>query len=208
MGEIKKCSPVKLIIGFIYKEEDALNKALGQLKKHFGKTDFESRIIPFVYTDYYEREFGTGLNRKFVSFRKLIAPSSLAEIKTLTNKIENEAPQALARGFRSGILERPFLIRALKGAGLRPRKYKLSAERLRRVNIDPGYLDLSRLVLASTKDFSHRIYLNQGVYAETTLIFKAKTFQPLEWTYPDYRTSEYIEIFNQIREIYNQQIKK
>lgn len=84
---------------------------------------------------------------------------------------------------------------------------RLSKGLNRTINIDPGYLDLSKLVLASTKDYRHRIYLNNGIYAEVTLFYQSKTFLPWEWTYPDYKTSEYISIFNQIRQIYAEQIK-
>lgn len=70
----------------------------------------------------------------------------------------------------------------------------------RRVNLDPGYLAPSKLVLATTKDFSHRIYLRDGIYAEVTLQFRAGSFQPLPWTYPDYRTPAAIALFNAARE--------
>ena len=58
----------------------------------------------------------------------------------------------------------------------------------RQLNLDPGILTLHNLVLATTKDYSHRICLAQGIYAEVTLIFHKGKYQPLEWTYPDYRT--------------------
>ncbi len=58
----------------------------------------------------------------------------------------------------------------------------------RRVNLDPGLLTLSNLVLASTKGYAHRIYLRDGIHAELTLIFHAGKFEPLPWTYPDYQT--------------------
>ncbi|MBL7130877.1 MAG: DUF4416 family protein [Candidatus Omnitrophica bacterium] len=79
---------------------------------------------------------------------------------------------------------------------------RLSESGRRTVNIDPGYVSLSKVVLATTKDYKHRIYLNKGIYAEITLFFQNKTFQAWPWTYPDYKTPEYIRIFNQIREIY------
>ncbi|MFH1640642.1 MAG: DUF4416 family protein [Candidatus Omnitrophota bacterium] len=85
---------------------------------------------------------------------------------------------------------------------------KISVKGSRKINIDPGYLDLAKLVLASTKDYNHRIYLNKGVFAEVTLFYQDKTFKAREWTYPDYRTLEYITIFNKIREIYNEQDEK
>ncbi len=77
----------------------------------------------------------------------------------------------------------------------------------RRVNLDVGYVCLAKLVLASTKDHAHRIYLRDGIYAEMTLRYYHKTFQPWEWTYPDYRSPTYIAIFNQIRTIYKEQIQ-
>lgn len=77
----------------------------------------------------------------------------------------------------------------------------------RRINLDPGYLTLSKLVLASTKDYQHRIYLGRGIYAEVTLRYrKGKGFEPWGWTYPDYRTREYLEIFNRLREIYQREL--
>jgi len=84
---------------------------------------------------------------------------------------------------------------------------KLSRGGLRSINIDPGYLDTAKLILASSKDYKHRIYLNEGIYAEITLFYQNKSFTPWEWTYPDYRSADYIAIFNHIRDIYAKQIK-
>ena len=72
----------------------------------------------------------------------------------------------------------------------------------RRINIDPGYVTDAKLILATTKDNAHRIYLNSGVYAEITLRWVEKSFLPWEWTYRDYQTREYVDIFNEIRKIY------
>lgn len=163
----------KLIIGFIFKEEAALNKAKSILQKRFGKIDFESQTLAFNHTTYYEKEFGKDLKRRFISFKKLISPSDLPEIKIYTNRVEK----------------------------------KLSSGLSRLINIDPGYLDLAKLILASTKDYKHRIYLERGIYAEVTLFYENKSYRPWEWTYPDYKSSEYIAIFNQIRDIYARQIK-
>jgi hypothetical protein len=71
----------------------------------------------------------------------------------------------------------------------------------RRVNIDPGLLSLSNLVLASTKNYAHRIYLGQGIYAEVTLLYKEHHFVPLEWTYPDYREDVALDFFNRARDV-------
>ena len=77
----------------------------------------------------------------------------------------------------------------------------------RPVNIDPGYLELSNLVLFTTKDFSHRIYAGEGIYAEVTLIYSGKKFNTLPWTYPDYGSEAYIGIFNKARALYYSQLE-
>jgi len=78
----------------------------------------------------------------------------------------------------------------------------------RAVNIDPGYISLSKLVLATTKNHWHRIYIGQGIYAEVTLPFRHGAFQPQEWTYPDYRTPESLAFFSAVREHYRQQLRQ
>lgn len=70
----------------------------------------------------------------------------------------------------------------------------------RTVNLDPGYIAPSKLVLASTKDFSHRIYLGQGIYGEITLNFRRGGFKFFEWTYPDFQSKEYCAFFLKVRE--------
>lgn len=173
MGKIPKEIPVKLICGFIFSDEEALKKAFRILYRKFGKIDFESESQSFNYTDYYEKEFGSGLKRKFISFEKLIYPHNLSAIKIFTNKTEE----------------------------------KLSIGGKRIINIDPGYIDASKLVLATTKDYNHRIYLSKGIFAEVTLSFKGNSFVPWQWSYPDYRSENYIKIFNQIRSSYLKQVK-
>ncbi|NPV14178.1 DUF4416 family protein [candidate division WOR-3 bacterium] len=69
----------------------------------------------------------------------------------------------------------------------------------RQVNLDPGILSLHNLILATTKDYSHRIYLGDGIYAEVTLIYQKGGFQPLAWTYPDYRTAICLEFLRACR---------
>src|SRR5215471_1777000 len=75
----------------------------------------------------------------------------------------------------------------------------------RRVNVDPGYLDLAKVVLASTKDHSHRLYIGDGIFAEVTLRYRQHTFQAWEWTYPDYCTPTALTFFHQLRELYKRQ---
>jgi hypothetical protein len=173
MGQVKKHPPVKLIMGFIFKDQNLLNNAKNILEKQFGKIDFESETVPFRHTDYYEKEFAKDLNRKFISFKRLIRPQELPKIKIVTNSIEQRISSGLNR----------------------------------KINIDPGYIDLSKLVLASTKDYKHRIYLNKGIYAEITLFYQNKSFRCWDWTYPDYKTKEHITIFNNIRDDYAKEIK-
>ena len=78
----------------------------------------------------------------------------------------------------------------------------------RRLNIDPGYLELSKLVLFTTKDFSHRLYAGEGIYAEVTMIYSNKKFNTLPWTYPDYGSDAYIEIFKEARALYYSQLEE
>jgi len=77
----------------------------------------------------------------------------------------------------------------------------------RRVNIDPGYLDLAKVVLASTKDHSHRLYIGDGIFAEVTLRYRQHAWQPWEWTYPDYRLPATLAFFHQLRELYKAQLR-
>ncbi len=69
----------------------------------------------------------------------------------------------------------------------------------RPINLDPGYLAPDKLVLASCKNFSHRIYLADGVYAEVTLLYRHDRFEPLEWTFPDYGSGVYDPFFLELR---------
>ena len=78
----------------------------------------------------------------------------------------------------------------------------------RRVNLDPGYLDLAKVVLASTKDHAHRLYIGGGIYAEVTLRYGRKQFQPWEWTYPDYRLPSTQTFFEQLRRHYQAQLRR
>jgi hypothetical protein len=72
----------------------------------------------------------------------------------------------------------------------------------RQVNIDPGYLATDKLVLASTKDAAHRIYLGDGIYAEVTLHFRNGSFQSSAYSYRDYATPDAIAFFNRARATY------
>lgn len=177
MVRVRYPEPVKLVVGMISGEAELFTKVKEGLAKEYGEIDFESVLLSFRYTSYYQKEMGENLKRKFISFKKLIDSERLVSIKLFTNKLEE--------------------------------KFLWPGSSRRKINIDPGYLTLSKLVLATTKDFSHRIYLGSGIYAEVTLRYlKNKGFQPWEWTYPDYRSREYLEIFNQLRSRYQQELKE
>lgn len=75
----------------------------------------------------------------------------------------------------------------------------------RKVNIDPGLLGLSRFILASSKDGSHRVPLSGGVFAEITLVYEKGGYRALPWTYPDYRSAEYLDLLADIRQLYKAQ---
>ncbi|RJP19813.1 MAG: DUF4416 family protein [Candidatus Abyssobacteria bacterium SURF_5] len=84
---------------------------------------------------------------------------------------------------------------------------RLGSER-RLINLDPGYIALSKLVLASTKDYSHRIYLGDGIFAEVTLHYANRRFNPWPWTYPDYKTEAYLHFFESVRSRYLETLKR
>lgn len=166
--------PAKFICGFIYPQEETYSKTKKILERKIGGIDFESEIINFDFTGYYDEEMGKPLFRRFISFEKLRNPGDLTRIKLFCIKIEK-------KNLKDG---------------------------KRKINIDPGYLNESKLVLATTKDFYHRLYLGKGIYAEGTLYYQGGIFCDFPTTYPDYRTSRYKNIFLSLRNIYCQQLEK
>jgi hypothetical protein len=82
-----------------------------------------------------------------------------------------------------------------------------SEEGKRSINIDPGYMLMSRFVLATGKDFTHRVYLGKGIYADLTLIFKRGEFQTLSWTYPDYADTIMLQHLTGVRNKYISDLK-
>ncbi|MBI4595877.1 MAG: DUF4416 family protein [Candidatus Tectomicrobia bacterium] len=176
MGLIKYPSPVKLIIGLIFRDPGLAGKAKEKVEESFGPIDFQSPTYPFLQTNYYYKEMGGNLKREFISLAELVAPDALPKIKILTNQIEDQ-------------LSSP------------------DSEKGRRVNIDPGYINSEKMILATTKNYTHRPYLTKGIYADLTYRFYKGSFRPLDWTYPDYRLPQYIEIFNTIRKSYVEQLK-
>lgn len=179
MGEIKEHRPVNLIIGMLTSIEELFNVTEAALEKEFGAIGLKSDRIPFVLTGYYQAEMGRNLQRRFFCFDKLIMPDRLADIKLWTNQFEEDL--------------------ANKG------EYTVS----RPINLDPGYITEAKAVLASTKDFSHRIYITKGIYAEVTLKYlsEGRQYEPLPWTFPDYKTQQYQQFFLKVRERYREKLK-
>jgi Domain of unknown function (DUF4416) len=86
-------------------------------------------------------------------------------------------------------------------------EFKYSEAGRRRVNIDPGCLLYERFVLATGKNYSHRIHIGQGIYADLTLIFQQGAYRALPWTYPDYGDRAMTAFLMQVRRLYSAQVK-
>lgn len=87
-------------------------------------------------------------------------------------------------------------------------EYAYTEQGRRKINLDPGLLSLENFVLATGKNRAHRIYLRDGIFADLTLIFRGGSYRPLEWTYPDYATSEMRRILGELREKYKCRIQE
>ena len=85
---------------------------------------------------------------------------------------------------------------------------KLKNNNNRTVNIDPGYITEAKLVLFTTKDYSHRVYIGDNIFAEVTLHFQNNSFRAWPWTYPDYSSNALVDYFNKVRSLYMRDIKK
>jgi hypothetical protein len=77
----------------------------------------------------------------------------------------------------------------------------------RAVNVDIGLLTLENMLLATSKNFGHRVYLSDGVFADLNLIYRQKSYRPLEWTYPEYKRPDMIDKFNSLRAVLFQSLK-
>jgi hypothetical protein len=170
MGEIHSPSPVLLIIAASSRYDPALEWARSTAITHFGSLALTSEPFDFTETSYYTATMGADLKKQFLAFERLIDPQDLAMIKRQTNAWESEF---------AALQHHP-----------EPRS----------LNLDPGYITPAKLVLASTKDHAHRIYLASGIYAEITLSYTRRKWHPMEWTYPDYRRADYQQFFTQCRD--------
>src|SRR5206468_11567329 len=126
MGAIRQFTPVKLFIGVLVSNSEFIPDVEQRLIAPYGPIDHRSEVIPFDFTDYYEPEMGDLIDRVFFSFERLIEADQLPQIKRQTNQLEDDlAP--LLKSPRTNV-KRP-------------------------VNLDPGYIEQAKVVLASTKNF-------------------------------------------------------
>jgi hypothetical protein len=173
MGKIRAPIPVKLFVGMLSAEPVLFDACADILSRTYGTIDHHSDVLPWSDTDYYRQELGNSIVRKFIFFEHLIDAAALPKIKIFTNNVEKDFSTRTRDSMR------------------------------RRINLDPGYITEAKVVLATTKDFSHRIYIGEGIYAEVTLSYNSRdrTFAPLEHTYPDFRTDARRTLFNTARDV-------
>ncbi len=124
-----------------------------------------------------------------------------------TSYYESEMGNALTRRMISfeKLIEQDELVKIKLITNEIEKEYSKKGKRS--INIDPGYMLMSRFVLATGKDFTHRIYLDKGIYADLTLIFKSGSFQTLPWTYPDYADNIMLLYLTGVRNKYISDLK-
>jgi hypothetical protein len=170
MGLIRSIEPVTPIVALLYGNESHYEALRSRLSELFGPLELESPVYPFTFTSYYEDTMGPGLKRRFLVFEWESNPETLADWKRSTNDLEE---------------------RFIEERGDGPQ---------RPVNIDPGYITGGKLILASTKDFAHRIYLRDGIFAEVTMHFQDGEWRSHNFTFPDFKSGVYNDFLKQARE--------
>jgi hypothetical protein len=177
MGQPTFHEPVLLLLTAFSRYGEALAWARDRALQRLGPLALESPAFDFHETHYYDASMGPGLKKVFWTFAEPFEPERLVELKLLTNQWEADY--------------------AAEAAHSEPRP----------LNLDPGYLTLGKLVLASTKDFAHRIYLGSGIYAEVTLFYRHGRWEPHAFTFADYRRADYHEFFSRCREQLHQRMR-
>jgi len=175
--------PVVLIVAALYARADDLERAERALIARWGEIGFEGLAHPFDATDYYDAEMGAGLQRRILAFEQPVAPDALealAAAKLTTNAIEADLAVADAGG---GPLRR-------------------------RVNLDVGYLDHGKVVLASMKGAGQKIYLGRGVWADLVARYGGGRYRPFEWTFPDFADGRYDDELGEIRRRYLERLRE
>jgi hypothetical protein len=174
MAEIQSHRPALLILAAFSRYGEALDWARQTAEAAWGPIALESERFEHRETTYYDASMGTDLKKTFFTFETTLDPADLAQRKETSNQWELDYQQL--------------------GRHPEPRP----------LNLDPGYLTEAKLVLATTKDRDHRIYLSRGIYAEVTLHYQRGKWQPRPWTYPDYQRSDYHAFFLRCREYLRQ----
>ncbi|MDA7979570.1 MAG: DUF4416 family protein [Pirellulales bacterium] len=173
MGDLRPRENVMLILAMFSRHARALAWARDKAEHQYGSIALASELLPFDQTNYYEADMGTPLQKQFLAFERLIELDDLPDIKLQTNAWEVE----------------------LAATG--------EYEERRPLNLDPGYLCLGKLVLATTKDHAHRIYLRDGIFAEVTLHYdRTAGWQPNGWTFADYRVPKLWGFLDRCRKHY------
>ena len=211
MGTPREPRPAKYFVALLSSDSELLITVESDLAAILGAIDARSEVWPWTVSNFYEKEMGVGLLRRFLSFKPLASAGELARIKLLTQHVEDKyrdpstrAP-ALAGGSCSGF--RPTGV--LENATGSPVGLHKSADRPgRRVNIDPGYIDAFKVALASTKNAGQRIYFHSGIYAEATLMYFDGAFHGLAYTYPDYLWPQTLAFFTSLRSVYVDQLRR
>ena len=175
MGTPREPKAAKYFVALLSPARELLDRVEDDLVPILGAVDRRSEALPWDASQYYEKEMGGGLLRRFVSCEPLASPEKLAEAKLRTQEVE--AKYSMPSGGR-------------------------------RINLDPGYLDSFKVVLASTKNASQRIYLRSGIYAEATLFYHDGGFHGLPYTYADYLWPMAGEFFTEIRATYLAQLRR
>lgn len=178
MGQPGPPEPVLLLLAAFSRYEEALAWARDRAAQAWGPIALESATFEFSQTDYYEATMGSPLKKLFFALAQPIAPDRLAGVKLQTNEWERDY--------------------AALDVHPEPRP----------LNLDPGYIAPGKLVLASTKDHAHRIYLAHGIYAEATLQYKHRRWHAHPWTYADYRREDYQQFFSACRDYLHRQMRE
>jgi hypothetical protein len=170
MGQPTPPYAALLLLAAFSRHPGALEWSRRRATEAWGAIALEKPPADFSETDYYQATMGSGLRKSFFVFDGLFDPARLSAVKRQANRWEEE--------------------------------YRAAADHAepRPLNLDPGYLTLGKLVLASTKNHAHRIYLAEGIYAEVTLFYRGRRWQPWPWTYADYRRDDYHGFFDRCRE--------
>jgi hypothetical protein len=173
--------PALLLLAAFSRHLPALDWARERAMDAWGPIALASEPYDFSETDYYDATMGPALKKIFWAFARPFDPADLAAVKRLANRWEEEFATVARRGEILDASSSPIT-------------------ELRPLNLDPGYLTTAKLVLASTKDHAHRIYLGDGIFAEITLFFRHGRWEHHEFTFPDYRRADYQHFFSQVRD--------